>query len=126
MKLPLTALLAAAVLALAACGDDDDESASTTSSTTETTADEGATGATGTDGSQGEPCPGADSPPNITDVTSYGADCAAVEDAMAKIGSIATSFELGDFSCERESGNELAGTWRCDGEASYFTFEFAD
>jgi hypothetical protein len=124
MKLPLTAVLAAAVLALAACGDDD-ESASTTSST-ESTADAGATGATGGDGSQGEPCPGADSPPNITDVTSYGADCAAVEDAMAKIGSISTSFELGDFSCERESGSELAGTWRCDGEAAYFTFDFAD
>lgn len=127
MKLSLSALLVAALLALAACGDDnDDESAGTTGGTP--TTEEGVTGATGEDGEtgDGEPCPDADSPPNITAVTSYGADCAAVEDAMADIGPITESFQLGDFACEQTSGSELAGTWECRGEATYFTFEFGD
>ena len=108
---------------LAACGDDDGEG-ETAAGSTETTTSTGATGATGD--FQGEPCPGADSPPNITNVTAFGASCAAVEDAMAQIGAVGTKFKLGDFSCERTKGSELAGTWTCSGEATYFTFEFAD
>ena len=111
---------------LAACGDDDGEGETAAGSTdpTTSTAAAGATGATGD--FQGEPCPAADSPPNITNVTAFGASCEAVEDAMAQIGSVATKFKLGDFSCERTKGSELAGTWTCSGEATYFTFEFAD
>jgi hypothetical protein len=125
MKKPLTVLLALAVLALAACGDDDDEPTSTATTTT-TTTEAGATGATGNGDAEGEECTDAGSPPNITAVTSYGVDCAAVEDAMKRIGSVKTSFQLGDFRCERESGGELSGVWRCNGEAGYFTFAFGD
>ncbi len=125
MKRPALALILAAVLLLAACGDDDDATTASTTAT-ESTGTEGATGATGGGSAESEPCPGADSPPNITNVTSYGVDCSAVEDAMSKIGSISTQFELSDFSCERTEGGELAGVWRCDGEAAYFTFDFAD
>src|SRR5688500_1665067 len=123
MKISLSALLVVALLALAACGDDNDEDETRA---TEATTTEGATGTTGEGGAQAEPCPGADSPPNITELTSYGLDCAAVEEAMADIGSVSTEFDLGDFSCSRESGSELSGTWRCDGEAGYFTFLFGD
>ena len=126
MKLTLTATLVAAVLVLAACGDDNDDESEGTAGSTETTTSEGATGATGTDGATAEPCPGADSPPNITNVNSYGIDCAAVEDAMAGIGSVSAKFKLGDFSCAIESGEELSGVWRCSGEAGYFTFAFGD
>jgi predicted small lipoprotein YifL len=122
----LSALLAAAVLSLAACGDDEDEASTTTSQPTATTAGAGATGATGDGVAKGEPCTGAGSPPNITQVTSHGIDCAAVEDAMADIGSVSAKFKLGDFTCALESGEEVSGLWRCDGEAGYFTFAFGD
>ncbi len=113
-------------VSLAACGDDDEDTTTTETVTSGATGDGGDGGATGTGDFQPEKCPGADSPPNITNVTAYGADCAAVEDAMAKIGAVATSFRLGDFDCERSKGSELAGTWTCSGEATYFTFQFAD
>jgi hypothetical protein len=109
---------------LAACGDDDETTTTTETVTSGATGGDG--GATGAGDFQPERCPGADSPPNITNVTAYGANCAAVEDAMAKIGAVATRFKLGDFDCERTEGSELAGTWTCRGEATYFTFDFGD
>ena len=45
---------------------------------------------------------------------------------MAEIRSVSTEFRIGDFECARTSGSELSGTWECRGEASYFTFQFAD
>ena len=111
MRLPALAGLALCCLALAACGEDDEG----TTTPDSTAADAPA-----------EACPGADSPPNITNVTAYGTSCEAVEDAMAEIGSVSEEFVLGDFDCGRIKGNELAGTWECRGEANYFTFEFAD
>jgi hypothetical protein len=131
MKLaPALALIALiASVGLAACGDDDEETTTAADTTTTETTEVGATGeegATGESDFQPKACPGAASPPNITEVTSYGADCAAVEEAMAEIGAVKTRFSLGDFSCERTSGHELAGTWTCRGEATYFTFKFAD
>jgi hypothetical protein len=114
--------------ALAGCGDDN-TAAPPTVTVTETITPPAAEGATGEEGETdfaAEPCPGADSPPNIAEVTSYGADCGAVEDAMSKVGSISREFTLGDFECSRVEGSSLAGTWECRGEASHFTFEFAD
>jgi hypothetical protein len=122
-----------AALALAACGDDDEEGDGTTTATETTTTEAGA-GASGEEGSgstgpsdfQPRLCPGAELPPNITKVISYGATCDAVEDAMAQLGPVSKRFDLGDYSCERTSGSALAGTWTCKGEATYFIFEFAD
>jgi len=131
MKRAAALALALTSIALVACGDDEN-----TTTVTETitvisgaTGDVGPTGPTPTTGDTdfpAEPCPDADSPPNITEVTSYGTDCAAVEDAIAKIGPVTEEFRLGDFDCARTEGSELAGTWECKGEASYFTFKFAD
>ncbi|MGI9020323.1 MAG: hypothetical protein ACR2G3_06400 [Solirubrobacterales bacterium] len=127
MKLTLSAILIAAALALAACGGDDEGEATTTTTVSEgATGATGASGASGEEGSEGAPCAEAESPPNITKVTAYGADCEAVEDAMGELGSVSTKFELGDFDCERTAGSELSGSWRCHGEAGYFTFQFAD
>ena len=130
MKRALALVFALASIALAACGDDD---GSTTTVTETITVISGATGdvgpittTTGDTDFPAEPCPDADSPPNITEVTSYGTDCEAVEDAMAQIGPVSEEFKLGDFDCARTEGSELAGTWECKGEASYFTFKFAD
>jgi len=97
--------------ALVACGDEDEPAATTT--------------ATGLD-AQAQPCPGADSPPNITEVTSYGTSCEAVEAALGEVGEISEEFVIGDFDCGRIEGDQLAGTWECRGEANYFTFKFAD
>jgi hypothetical protein len=127
MRRSLLAILALAVLFFAACGDDDDETtSSSTSTTTTSTEGAGATGATGSGDAEPEECADAASPPNITQVTSYGVDCAAVEDAMKQIGPVSAGFKLGDFDCKRESGSALSGTWRCNGEAGYFTFAFGD
>lgn len=131
MKVASTvALIAAlAMTGLAACGSDDEDTSTTSSSPA---ADTAATGASGEDGASGEsgaagaPCPAADSPPTITDVTSYGANCAAIDDAIAKIGSVSEEFTLGEFKCARTDGSDVGGTWRCDGEGDYFTFEFSD
>jgi hypothetical protein len=122
MRALATAAVAAALVlgALVGCGDDEDDEGggeTTTTTVTQTGAD--------TD-FQPQPCPGADSPPNIVDVTSYGADCAAVEDAMAELRSVGREFRIGDFDCARTSGTRLGGTWECRGEASYFTFVFGD
>ena len=121
----LAAAAIAAALALGAlsgCGDDEDDEGG--GETAPTTVTESQTGAD-TD-FQPQACPGADSPPNIVEVTSYGADCAAVEDAMAELRSVGREFRLGDFECARTSGTRLGGTWECRGEASYFTFVFGD
>ena len=99
---------------LAGCGDDE----TTTVTVTEVAGDQ--------TGLPEERCREAESPPNIVDVISYGADCGAVADAMAEIGSVSTEFRIGDFQCSRVSGSELSGTWECRGEASYFTFQFGD
>lgn len=126
MKLTLSAILIALALALAACGDDSEDEGETTSTTTVSEGATGASGASGEHGSEGAPCADAESPPNITAVTAYGADCETVEDAMAELGSVSANFELGDFDCKRTAGSELSGTWRCEGEAGHFTFQFAD
>jgi hypothetical protein len=113
-----TIAIAALVLALglAACGGDDETTATTT--TTSTSTDE--------TGLPEQPCPKAESPPNIVNVVSYGASCEAVEDAMSQLQSVSKQFRIGDFECTRTSGTRLSGTWECKGEASYFTFEFGD
>jgi hypothetical protein len=117
------ALLAICVLvAVTAPGCDDDESPSAQGPTTEPVA-EPVGGGTGL---PRERCRGAESPPNIVDVVSHGADCGAVEDAMAELRSVSTRFRIGDFECARVSGTSLGGTWECRGEASYFSFEFGD
>lgn len=133
-------------LALGACGDDDDSTATTASTpAAETTATETAEDTTTTQedtttgeasdgeapidpvtGNQGEFCRGAESPPNIVNVISYGTDCAAVEAAMSEIRGVTKSFRIGDFQCTRESGSKFSGTWECLGEANFFTFDFAD
>jgi hypothetical protein len=111
----LTALTAAA---LAACGDDE------TSTTTPATSTEVSSTATTTAGE--ERCTDAESPPNIVNVISHGADCGAVADAMGEIGSVSREFRIGDFQCTRVEGSRLSGTWECRGEANYFTFAFGD
>ena len=73
-----------------------------------------------------QPCPKAESPPNIVNVVSYGASCEAVEDAMSQIKSVSRQFRIGDFECTRTSGTRLSGAWECKGEAAYFTFDFGD
>lgn len=139
-------------LGAGACGEDDEpgspgttgetstlQSSTTTSTTTDSTVPESTsttstgstTGATSTTteddtGLPKQRCPGAERPPNITNVISYGTDCGAVEAAMAEIESVSTSFRIGDFRCSLRSGNELSGVWECLGEASYFTFVFGD
>jgi hypothetical protein len=110
-------IAALAALALAACGGDD-EGASTSPSTS-TTSDS-------TGGLPKQRCRAAESPPNIVNVISHGADCGAVEAAMAELTQVRTKFRIGDFECARTSGGRLSGTWECRGEASYFTFEFGD
>ena len=142
--------LVAAALVIGGCGSDDEdqpggesESSTTTSqatttesttstteptSTVETTTTTEAT-TTSTEDTTGLPkqrCRGAESPPNIVDVISYGADCGAVEAAMAELQSVAREFRIGDFECARVSGVALSGVWECRGEASYFTFVFGD
>jgi hypothetical protein len=113
--------------ALAGCGDDEGTTttSTTTTSTTTATITETAADPHGT-GLPEERCREAESPPNIVDVISYGADCGAVEDAMSELRSVSKSFRIGDFECSRTSGTRLGGTWECLGEASYFTFEFGD
>jgi hypothetical protein len=112
----------ALALALAACGDDDEgDGAGTVTTTTEDV-----TTVTDDTGLPEERCPEAESPPNITNVISYGADCGAVADAMAQIQSVSRQFRIGDFECTRVEGTRLSGVWECRGEASYFTFTFAD
>jgi hypothetical protein len=118
----LATLVAALALAgVSACGDDDDDAPAAGTETTTTT-----TETVGETDFQPVPCPDADSPPNIVNVTSYGADCGAVEDAMDELRSVGREFRLGDFECARTSGTRLGGTWECRGEAAYFTFEFGD
>ena len=73
-----------------------------------------------------ERCTAAESPPNIVNVISHGADCGAVADAMAEIRSVSREFRIGDFQCTRVEGTRLSGTWECRGEANYFTFDFGD
>ena len=116
----VAALALLAMLALAGCGDDEDTTSTATTTVTETATDPYRTGF------PEERCRGAESPPNIVEVISYGADCGAVEDAMAELESVSKSFRIGDFECSRTSGGRLGGTWECLGEASYFTFEFGD
>ena len=125
MRLALALASAALLLGLAACGDDDDSAAEPTS-TAATTASTTASGTSDSTDFPAEPCPGADSPPNIVNVTSYGADCGAVEDAMAELESVKEEFHVGDFDCAQIEGTSLGGTWECRGEATYFTFEFGD
>jgi hypothetical protein len=107
--LAISAILLA--VGLGACGGDDETTATT--STDET-------------GLPEQPCPKAESPPNIVNVVSYGASCEAVEDAMSQLQSVSKRFRIGDFECTRSSGTKLSGTWECKGEASYFTFDFGD
>ena len=110
------ALAALAAVAVAACGDDETTTTpatSTESSSTTTTSGE-------------ERCAEAESPPNIVNVISHGADCGAVADAMAEIRSVSREFRIGDFQCARVKGTRLSGTWECRGEANYFTFDFGD
>ena len=141
MRMKLITSAAALLIALGAfgCGDEDEPESRSTTAPAATTANEGATGSTGIEtpttsttstientGLPEERCDAAESPPNITEVLSYGADCGAVEDAMAEIQSVSESFRIGDFECTRISGGELSGTWECRGEATYFTFQFAD
>jgi hypothetical protein len=116
----LACSLAAAAVAIAACGDED---ATTTSPATTT-----ATETTVTDGTglAEERCTEAESPPNIVNVISHGTDCGAVADAMAEIRSVSRAFRIGDFQCTRVEGTRLSGTWECRGEANYFTFDFGD
>ena len=138
MKPTVAALASAlAVLALLGCGEDDDSERASPAATT-TSVSEPAIGATGETGGTTTPtieddtglpeerCEGAESPPNIINVISYGTDCGAVEAAMAEIGSVSRTFRIGDFDCSRRSGTALGGVWECRGEASYFTFEFGD
>lgn len=117
MKATIAISVVALAVGLGACGGDDETSA-TTSSSTSTSTDE--------TGLPEQPCPKAESPPNIVNVVSYGASCEAVEDAMSQIKSVSRQFRIGDFECTRTSGTRLSGTWECKGEASYFTFEFGD
>jgi hypothetical protein len=123
----LLTLAAVAVGALAACGDEDQTSAAGGEPTITTTEEStvSTTTITGT-GLPKERCEGAESPPNIVDVISHGADCGAVEAAMADLESVSKEFRIGDFQCARTSGGPLGGSWECRGEASYFTFEFGD
>jgi len=145
---PVTALVAATMLLWTGCGSDEESgeagegttsvsestttaATSTTEATTSTTQATSTTEMTtssveDTTGLPMERCQGAESPPNIVAVISYGADCGAVEAAMAELKSVSKEFRIGDFDCARISGAALGGTWECRGEASYFTFEFGD
>jgi hypothetical protein len=120
---PVKATIAISLVVLAlgasACGGDDETPATATTSTSSSTS-------TDETGLPEEPCPKAESPPNIVNVVSYGASCEAVEDAMSQLQSVSRQFRIGDFECMRSSGTSLSGTWECKGEASYFTFEFGD
>src|SRR4051794_20393313 len=119
-------IAALAAFAIAACGQKQGTGGKSTTTTATTSTTESTSAPTDETGLPKERCPGAESPPNIVDVISYGAPCSAVEDAMAQLKSVSTSFRIGDFECSRTSGSELSGTWECLGEASYFTFAFGD
>ena len=142
----LGSALAAAAL-LAGCGSDsetitvtetqtvaastDTTSATGDSTSTEPSAEttstaEAATTTTETTSADETSCPGAESPPNITNVVPVGVDCATVEAAMSQIGSISKTFSLGDFQCQRTSGFRLSGIWTCVGVDGSFTFDFGD
>ena len=138
-----TALIA---LGAAGCGDDEstdsgEDTSTTSTSTTDSSTTSEPTTSTSTESSTTstesttnpddtglpkERCKGAESPPNIVNVISYGTDCGAVEAAMAEIQSVSKNFRIGDFECSRRSGGPFGGVWECKGEASYFIFDFAD
>jgi hypothetical protein len=123
--LALITCMALSLAVAGGCGDEDKPETTTTADATTPTTTTSTTTAADTD-FQPEPCPGADSPPNIVDVTSYGTDCGAVEDAMAELRGVSREFRIGDFECSRTEGMALSGKWKCRGEASYFTFTFGD
>lgn len=129
----------AVALVFAGCGDGDepqqvDEAVEEATDAVEDAAPDEAPSDSGTDDSTGAveqvetPCPGADSPPNITQVTAFNElSCDEVEAAMDEIGAISESFEIGQFGCGRISGGEFGGTWECaDFDGRYFRFDFAD
>ncbi len=140
-------VVALAALAIAACGADEETTGTagtdpattstdattstetTTTSTSEsttTTTEPTTTTTTDENGLPLERCKDAESPPNIVNVISHGADCGAVAAAMDEIKSVSSEFRIGDFLCARVSGSELSGVWECRGEASFFTFDFGD
>ncbi len=96
-------LAALAAVAIAACGDEEETTTSpATTTATETTVTDGA-------GLAEERCTEAESPPNIVNVISHGADCGAVADAMAEIRSVSREFRIGDFQCTRVEGTPALG-----------------
>jgi hypothetical protein len=117
VKPTIAIALAIVAVGIGACGGDDETSATTTTSSSTSTDETGL---------PEQPCPKAESPPNIVNVVSYGASCEGVEDAMSQLQSVSRQFRIGDFECTRTSGTKLSGTWECKGEASYFTFDFGD
>jgi hypothetical protein len=124
--IPVLLAVLVAAAALGGCGEKQEPTIGPRTDFSTTTVPPTTTTTTHGTGLPKQRCPKAESPPNITQVISHGADCGAVEDAMAKLRSVSREFRIGDFECKRASGARLGGTWECRGEASYFTFEFAD
>jgi hypothetical protein len=52
--------------------------------------------------------------------------CKKAKAVIADFKSISKTFKVDGFKCERLSGGDLAGTWRCANGAQRFRFDFAD
>ena len=64
--------------------------------------------------------------PNISGLSVRGMTCGQAEGVISRFGAISQSFTVLGFACDRLSGGDLGGTWRCTRGAAAFRFAFGD
>jgi hypothetical protein len=71
-------------------------------------------------------CASTGAEPNISGLSVRGMTCGQAQGVISSFGAISAHFTVVGFSCDRLSGGDLGGTWRCARGASAFRFLFGD
>lgn len=70
-------------------------------------------------------CPGVGGP-TISNVSIRFMTCGQAQGVIDTMGAISTHFTVLNFTCDRLSGGDLGGTWRCVRGQSALRFDFGD
>jgi hypothetical protein len=71
-------------------------------------------------------CPTTGAEPNISNLSVRYMTCGQAQGVIATFGSISQHFTVLGFDCNRLSGGDLGGTWRCTKGERAMRFDFGD